>query len=42
MALEHAADGDRDRAGLLGDDNEHAVRSLAHADSRAVARAEVA
>ena len=42
MALEHAADGDRDRAGLLRDNNEHAVRGLAHADSRAVARAEVA
>ena len=27
MALEHAADGDRDRAGLLGDDHEHAVRA---------------
>ena len=42
MALEHAANGDRDRAGLLGDDHEHAVRALAHADRRAVARAEIA
>ena len=42
MALEHAADGDRDRTRFLGYDNEHAVRALAHADRRAVARAEVA
>ena len=42
MALEHAADGDGDRAVFLRHDDDHGVGDLAGADARAVARAEVA
>ena len=42
MALEHAGDRHRDRARLLGDDDDDGIGDLADADARAMARAEVA
>ena len=42
VPLKHAADGDRNRARLLGDDDDDGIGDLADADARAMARAEVA
>ena len=42
MTLEHTADGDRNGARFLRNDNNNGIRGFAHADSRTVARAQIA